>query len=344
MGWLKIGLIAAIVAFGVAVAVVHRLAPGLLPVDRSVKEATLRVALSELPGAYWIDGMQAVENLYLDPSSHRVYATDLAGYVHQLDGESWDRLEIVRSVKLGESALGIDRGPDGALYVCVAQVDLRRWRTVGGSVVRLDPEMGSWKPITDPFPSINGLAFDGQGRAYFASSRFTPLPARGGVYVMDVNSTSAASSPKLLFAGLGMTNGMRLGPEGRVYFTDTLVGTYAFSPDGGAPSLVYRKTRRTEGFDDLCIDGEGRLWMADPGRSTVKLFDPRADRLLRFRIEGIGQISACGLRVSEGREILYLTEIHRSTNPLLGSHDGRGVVVIPVDVLLALSEDGRDAR
>ncbi|UCF10724.1 MAG: SMP-30/gluconolactonase/LRE family protein, partial [Candidatus Bipolaricaulota bacterium] len=262
--------------------------------------------------------------------------TDLAGWIHLVDGPSWDRLAISRAVRLGRGALGIDRGPDGQLYVCVSQVDLRGWRSVGGAVLRVDPELTSWTPVTESYPAINGLAFDGSGTAYFASSPFHPLRPQGGVYRMRVTDDGDVSVPELLLEGMGMTNGVRYSSaHGQIYFTETVVGAFAFSPHEDGYRSVYRKSRLVEGFDDLAIDSEGRLWMADPGRSTVKRFDPGTRQLTRFRIDGVGQVSACGLRLEGGRAILYLTEIHRSRNPLLGRHDGRGLVVLPVDGLEA---------
>jgi len=337
MAWLKIVAVATVAALAVGLAVLHRVSPGLLQVARDVEEITVRAHLVDLRGAYLIEGMIAAENLYLDPSSQRVYATDLAGSIHLVDGPSWDELSIVRSVRLGRSALGVDRGPDGNLYVCVSNVSLRKWRTMGGSVVRVDPDLQSWTQVTHRYPSINGLAFDGDGRAYFASSRFTPLCAQGGVYMMHVAPGGEITSPELHIAGLGMTNGLRLSStDGWLYFTETAVGVFAFAPGSSACVEVYHKARRIEGFDDVCVDDQSRVWMADPGRSTVKLYDVTTKRLVRFRIDGVGQISACALRRDNGRAILYLTEIHRSRSPLSGARDGRGVFAIPVDELLGL--------
>jgi sugar lactone lactonase YvrE len=341
---LKIGVIAAVAAVGGALIVLHRLAPGLLPVDRSVHETQIRCSLEEIPEGYLVDGMAGVENLYVDPVSNALYATDLHGSLHVVDGASWDALSIVRSVRLGESALGVDRGPDGALYVCVSEVGLGMWRTIGGSLVRLAPDLESWERLTEPHPAINGLAFDRDGRAFFASSRFSPLNPVGGVYRIRVTEENS-SPPELRVRGQGMTNGLRYSPvDGRIYFTETLVGVFAFAPEGREPTVVYRKARRFEAFDDLCVDGDGRLWMADPGRSTVKLYDPETHRLVRFRIRGIGQTSACAIRRSEGREILYVTELHRSTHPLFGARDGRGVLVVPVDQLLERIRAGQAAE
>jgi sugar lactone lactonase YvrE len=339
MVWLKVGLIAA-VALAVSVAVLHRLSPQLFSVSRDIEERTLRLRFSELEDAFLIEGMSAAENLHLDGASRKVYVTDLAGRLHEIDGPSWNRLALVRSVQLGTSAFGVDRGPDGALYVCVSNVGLRRWRKTGGAMLRVAPDLGSWETLADGFPGINGLAIAGDGQAYFASSPFHPLQAKGGVHRMPVAVDSTPSAPELAAAGLGMTNGVHFAAsDGRVYFTETVVGAFAWSPADGDVKTIYRKTHWIEGFDDLCLDAQGRLWMADPGRSAVKCFDPATRHLTRFLIEGIGQTSACGIRPECGRDILYLTELHESRNPLIAGRDGRGLVVIPIDELLQAARE-----
>ena len=79
---------------------------------------TVKVALEDLDRAVFVQGMNGCENLLVESDSLRIYVSDLDGYVHLVDGDSREHLRVVRSMQVGEEyALGIDRGPDGFLYV-----------------------------------------------------------------------------------------------------------------------------------------------------------------------------------------------------------------------------------
>jgi sugar lactone lactonase YvrE len=88
-----------------------------------------------------------------------------------------------------------------------------------------------------------------------------------------------------------------------------------------------------ESIDDLCMDAAGRLWMTNPGKSTIKSFDLKTNRLIRYNIEGIGQTSSCRIRREQEGEILYMTELKRSHDPLSKVLDGRGLIAIPLKSL-----------
>jgi hypothetical protein len=84
-------------------------------------------------------------------------------------------------------------------------------------------------------------------------------------------------------------------------------------------------------FDDLCQDQAGNLWVADPGSGSLKEYIPGSGEVIRFKIRGIGQVSSCRIRIENGEEIIYLTELKQNPNKMLsGPFDGRGVFSMPL--------------
>ncbi|MBN1382256.1 MAG: hypothetical protein JXA41_11315 [Deltaproteobacteria bacterium] len=107
-------------------------APHFITIARNIEEDTVTVALEELDRAVFVQGMNACENLYVDKQTMRVYVTDLGGFLHLLDGESREQLKIRKSLRIGRFGLGIDKGPDGLLYVGFSQYNTQGWIERGG--------------------------------------------------------------------------------------------------------------------------------------------------------------------------------------------------------------------
>jgi sugar lactone lactonase YvrE len=289
--------------------------------------------LGELPGAGLIGGMEGCENLYLDPRSLRAYVTSLGGRIYLLDGPDGERLRVVRALDTGGYALGIDAGPDGRLYagICPAASN-REWKSPGGAIARLDRELGGFTLLTGPYPCLNGLAFDDQGRCFFASSNFNFLFPDGKLYVLQVGSGGQVAPPRLFADKVGLANGVLWDPaSGRLLLSDTLQSIRSFSPRTGESRLEYRKAAFREAFDDFCLDAEGRLWMSDPVAWSLKMYDPARDLLIRFRIEGFGQASSCRVRREEGKQILYVTELRSPVKDRRFPYNGRGVLRVPLE-------------
>jgi len=78
--------------------------------------------------------------------------------------------------------------------------------------------------------------------------------------------------------------------------------------------------------------------MTDPVYSTVKMYNPGTNRLVRFSITGIGQTSSCRIRSEAGQEMLYISELKKSHQLMSDNFDGRGVLVVPAQSLLQLLE------
>lgn len=313
--------------------------PHLIRRARGVDERIVRVSLEELNNTRFVQGMQAGENLYLDTTSMRAYVTDLNGYVYLLDGHSWNDLEIVKSLKIGNYVLGIDKGPDGWLYVGAGGPNAEDWITQGGAIFKLDMTLEQQVKLTENYPALNGVAFDGEGRCYFATvSKYDFLHPNGEVYMMEIAPDGTLSEPQKLLANVGLANGVHYNKQmNRLYLSNTIERVVAFNPGQIAIEEIYLKTKYLEAIDDLCTDSQGNLWMTDPFDGFVKMYDSQNKRLVRYVIDGVGQTSACGIRKEGGEEILYVTEIKTKREPLSENYDGRGVVILPLQSLLQLS-------
>ncbi|MBN2401172.1 MAG: SMP-30/gluconolactonase/LRE family protein [Spirochaetes bacterium] len=308
--------------------------PHLLRFSEGIKERTVRIRIGDTPSAVFIKGMNGCENLYPDDASMRVYVTDLQGYVHLLDSSSWNALKIVKSKKLGSFALGIAKGPDRRLYVNVCESGSGTWEEEGGAVWRISPQLNFAEKLTGNYKGINGLAFDDDGNLYFASGRPDILDPNGHIYRIKITKNSYFTQPEIFLAHVGWANGLYFSTkENKLYFSNTVDGCFKFTPGIPEAEVVYYKTKIAESIDDLCTDTRGRLWMTDPGRSTVKMFNADTKELIRYDIEGIGQTSSCRIRMEHGREILYITELKQNRDPMSQIYDGRGLIVISLKSL-----------
>lgn len=299
-------------------------------------EKDIALHVDDLEGAQFYGGMSACENCWPDPDTNRLYVTGLKGHVYLLDGESVETLTIHKQIRPGGYALGIDRGPDGKIYVAIAPgLTDNEWKTRGGYVVRFDTDLESMEILTEMYPAINGLAFDGDGHCYVASSNFNFLFPEGTIYRFTVYPDGRVSKPETLIDSMGMANGLSADPaSGRMLYTDTLE-TAGFlqegtGNEGGSLEVIYRKTSMTEAFDDLCTDSRGRIWMTDPNRRTIKRYDPLTDTLVRYRIDGFGQASSCRIRRENGEEVLYITELKSPVKGKENPYNGRGVLRVPI--------------
>ena len=83
----------------------------------------------------------------------------------------------------------------------------------------------------------------------------------------------------------GEPNGLRHGPDGRVWIADYRNGIMALDPDTGAVTAVLERRRgeRFKGPNDLCFDADGTLYFTDQG--ATGLHDP-SGRVFRLRPDG----------------------------------------------------------
>lgn len=307
---------------------VHFVRTGKVSESREVE-----LDLSDKADCRFYDGIPACENCWPEPGSLRLYVTTLKGELCLLDGPNGMELSRVSTLNPGGYVLGIDKGPNGDLYAAVCPgTSEKEWRTTGGYIARITPGFDAAVPVTGHYPAINGLAFDRRGQGYFATGNFNFIAPRGQIMVFSVLPDGDVSEPKEASSPMGLANGLFWDGNGeRLLYTDTLETAGILVPETGELQVLYRKTVPMEAFDDLCVDARGRLWMADPIRPTLKMYDPGRDLLIRYRIKGFGQASSCRIREENGQEILYVTELAAPQKDRKNRFNGRGILRVPLN-------------
>ncbi|MBN2435799.1 MAG: SMP-30/gluconolactonase/LRE family protein [Spirochaetes bacterium] len=291
-----------------------------------------QVKMEDLKGARFYGDMPACENIYLDENSNRVYVTSLEGYIFLLDGPSGHELSIVKSEHVGGYALGIDRAGDGQLYAAICkETSEKYWKNTGGYIARVSSDLDKVEPLTDEYPAINGLAFDNKGYGYFATSNFSFIFPGGKIMRFLIDNNGVLSEPQPYTEDIGLANGLLFSSsQKRLYYSNTLVNAGFISSQNRDNIIVYQKTKMKEAFDDLCLDSDERIWMTDPINHTLKVYDPESDKLIRYKISGFGQASSCRIRMEEGEEILYITELVAPEKNSEKQYNGRGILRVPV--------------
>lgn len=313
--------------------------PQLLEFSKGITELRVTVKLDSLEGARFLTGMNGCENILLEDSSKGVYVSCLDGNICYLDHDVSGKPVISKSFKAGNAVMGLAVDKQGNLVAAVCNNTLEEWMTKGGSLYRISRDLVSMERLSGDFPSMNGICSDSAGNLYFNSSNFNIFHPDGTIYRMLYKGNGLFQSPEPYISNAGLANGLYYDRfRDKIYFSNTMGGIYEFSPDENVLKEVYLKLRFMEACDDLCTDIGGNVWMTDPGHSSVKMFNPGTSRLARFVIEGIGQTSSCRIRSEEGREMLYITELKKTHQPMSDNFDGRGVLVVPAQSLLKLLE------
>jgi sugar lactone lactonase YvrE len=296
----------------------------------SIKEIKTS-SLKDFNSAQFIQGMKGAENMYLVPNSSAVYVTDLSGTIYLLDENDDGRIRIKKSLKIGKSAMGIVQGKDGYLYVNASEYDMDGWLEYGGEVYRVDTELKSYVKITDKFKGINGLSIDDNGNLYFAIGDLNFSSPHGAIYKMTYNEKlKQYSKPKLFLDKLGSANGMFYSKtHNSIFFTGTFSKVSMVNLQTKKVTEVFGKTKTVEGFDDLCMDSNGRIWAADSADEVLKMYNPQNQKLIRFHIKELGFASSCRTRFKGEEEFIYITE--RQIDKL---NDGRGLIILSISELL----------
>ena len=314
-------------------------APQLLEFSKGIAEYRIIVKLDSLTEARFITGMNGCENLFPEDNSTGVYVSCLDGRIHYLDSDRSGNMAIRKSFKAGNAVMGLSVDKEGSLIAAVCNNSRKEWRTKGGSLYRVSRDLVTMEKISEDFPSLNGICFDSAGNIYFASSNFNIFNPDGTIYKMLYDGDGIFRSPEPFIKDAGLANGLYYDHfQDKIFFSNTMSGVYEFSPGENILKDVYLKLRFMEACDDLCTDISGNVWMTDPGYSTIKMFNPGTSYLVRFMIEGIGQTSSCRIRSENGREMLYITELKKTHQPMSANFDGRGVLIIPAQSLLKLLE------
>ncbi len=300
----------------------------------------VNVAFEDLQDAVLISGMQGCENLYLDNDSMRVYVTDLSGYLHLVNGETHETMEIETSTKIGNMGFGIDKGPDGNLYFSASE-DTSASCVLGNckynaAIYRADMDLElPITKITEDYRGINGVTFDAAGGFYFVSGNFTLFNPQGEVYKMQVAADGSVSPPEVFLADAGFANGLHYNSsQDLIYLSKTTEGVFTFSPNNSVPRRVVRTYT-----DDLCTDKSGRVWTSGVLYRSLEMYDQENGMIAIYVIEGFGDASSCRIREENGKEYIYIAELNLPLQPgqrWSTTFDGRGIAIIPLDSLLSL--------
>jgi hypothetical protein len=318
-------------------------APHFLHFSKNIEEVHIEVHLDSLAGAEFIQGMNGCENRALSPFGTDFYVSCLDGQIYHLSRRGSGRFSVNQSFKPGNQALGMAIGSDSLLYVNLGQGKPEEWMTRGGGVFRMKPGTNDFERLTEDYQAVNGLASDSRGDIYFTSSNFNFFRPEGRIYQVKHLADGGFSPPVLLLEDAGVSNGLYYSPaEDKFYYSNTLGGVYSFLPGDTNLREEYLKLRFLEACDDLCTDISGNIWMSDPGYSTLKMYNPGTNRLVRFVIQGIGQTSSVRTRTEEGMEMLYITELKKEQKPMKQEWDGRGVLVVPARSLIGLLKTGHE--
>ncbi len=162
-------------------------------------------------------------------------------------------------------------------------------------------------PILDPAAParLNDGTADPAGRLVVGSLATDRAIGRASLYRVDVDGATT-----VLRSGLSLANGLGWSPDGdRIYLADSVPGTVwtaAYDYDSGS---VGDWTTLLTGFDGLpdglCVDSEGRLWIACWGGSAVRCYSPSGELLSTLRLP-VPHVTSCAF-VGPHRDRLLVT-------------------------------------
>ncbi|WP_271950458.1 SMP-30/gluconolactonase/LRE family protein [Ruegeria faecimaris] len=212
------------------------------------------------------DGEEGPEDIAIMPDG-TIYTTSISGTLYRIDGDSPVKID-----DLGGRPLGLQAGPDGALYIADSYRGLMRW-TGPGTLVSLVSEIGG-----SPVVYANQLDVAPDGTVYFSNSsdRFDPetmggTKATSVLTIWEQSDTGyvARYSPdgttKKVAEGFVYTNGVALSPQ-----TDFLLiaetgrarvhKLWLTGPSAGQREVLMENL---PGYpDNLTAQGDGTYWMA----------------------------------------------------------------------------------
>lgn len=281
------------------------------------------------PRVSFVTGMKGCENIYLSTDSSEFYVSDLSGHLYRVDKNSLtDEWEIQSSLKLDDYILGITRGPDDCIYAACSS---ENWLDKGGRVLQIQEDNITEVSENHYYPGINGMTADNRGNIYFSTGNMDFFKPDGAIFRFAPGADGKGDI-HLFLENLQSPNGLIYNEtDNSLVFSETFHGVNVMQLDNGNVRFLFGKTRMVEGFDDLCIDHSGNIWVTDPPRGSIKMFHLQSGKVIRFHLEGFGIASSCRIRMEKGKEILYITEIKQSTNSK--TYNGRGVLMLPLEAL-----------
>jgi sugar lactone lactonase YvrE len=129
-----------------------------------------------------------------------------------------------------------------------------------------------------------------------------------------------------LFSDISIPNSISFSPEGRIaYFADTaknIIWRVATDPDTGLPigePVLFYQHREKGGVDGSVVDGDGNLWNACWGRSSIDVYHPSGRRIRS--IEMPVRQPSCPAFVGEDSANLIITTAYQDMTDKMRQSD-----------------------
>ncbi len=272
----------------------------------------------------------------------RVYDADVLGSaLHELgEGPVWDDDTASVSwvdIVAGRAFRGRIESDDvvvAAAYQFPASVGAAAPTSDGGLLVAAHDRMVAVAPDgtrTESPPllaatsglRLNDGGIDPAGRYVVGTLSLEGVAGRAAL--LRIEDSGAAT---VLRAGLTLSNGIGWSPDGAtVYLVDSVPGSLWSAPYDVGAGLVgnwWRVPARLVAVPDgMCVDDEGRLWVAQWGGSELTCFAPTGETLARVRLPAPHPTSAAFVGPRRDRLLITtarneLDEGQRSAAPLAG--------------------------
>jgi sugar lactone lactonase YvrE len=168
-----------------------------------------------------------------------------------------------------------------------------------GGVFALDEENGDLEllaPIDadDALLRTNDAKCDPAGRLWVGTMALDERVGAGSLFCLD----GSGKAPRLVLPDVTISNGLGWSPDGAtMYYIDTPLGRIdMFDFDAATGEIENRRTFATvtpPGHPDgLCVDAEGRLWVALWGGAAVNRYAPNGELELVIRLPA-DQVTSC---------------------------------------------------
>jgi sugar lactone lactonase YvrE len=221
-------------------------------------------------------------------------------------------------VDMTRGSIHVSSYPDGATTTTrpVEFVGAAAPRSTGGQVIgtltgfALRDADGDITASFDLLPDgerMNDGKCDPLGRFWSGSTAMDFAPGAGRLHVLDAHGAVVT-----VLDGLTLPNGLDWSPDGTMFYLADSVAheLLAFDCDLNAPSLTGRRVLHAfsdeDGMPDgLCVDADGRIWVALWGGSAVVCLSPDGERLRTIPVPA-RQTSSCAFG-GDDLDILFVT-------------------------------------
>jgi sugar lactone lactonase YvrE len=182
-----------------------------------------------------------------------------------------------------------------------------------GQIAEMNPDTGAVRKILDlesdvPDNRCNDGKTDPAGRFWIGTMERACKPGMGSLYCIDRDYKVTK-----MLSGLTISNGMGWSPEEDVmYFIDSAdhnVRRYRFNREAqsmGKEKVILTFDNPGESPDGMCVDSEGKLWIAFWGGFRVGRFDPETGKHLQDIRVPVPQPSSCCFG-GKDLQTLYIT-------------------------------------